>query len=192
MTLMNVDEREAYNKSEGKRTFADFCLFFVGGEVNKKSYWLWYQQPGCLSSFPFCEQLSIFFAKLLLFKLILFLRLRWRINILLCVWDVTKIFTTGTFPHVIFHVKANRFRCSKTIPKLNLGRPSNYRLLRQRFLWNLHGIRMVSIKPNTLKYFSIKRQQNFLRDAMLGLFPKKIFTVTSKIRLLFRIIAEWY
>ena len=35
MMLMNVDEREAYNKSEGKHTFADFCLFFVGGEVNK-------------------------------------------------------------------------------------------------------------------------------------------------------------
>ena len=53
---------------------------------------------------------------------------------------------------------------------------------------------MVSIKPNTLKHFIITRQQNFLRDAIFltlnGLFPKKIFTITSKIRLLFRIIAE--
>ena len=52
-------------------------------------------------SFPFCEQLSNFFAKLVLFKLMLFLRLRWRINILLCVKDVTKIFTTCTFAHVL-------------------------------------------------------------------------------------------
>ena len=31
----HADEREVYDKSEGKRTFADFCLFAVWREVNK-------------------------------------------------------------------------------------------------------------------------------------------------------------
>ena len=63
MMLMNVDEREAYNKSEGKHTFADFCLFFVGGEVNKNLIDSYINSRHVLSSFPFCEQLSIFFRQ---------------------------------------------------------------------------------------------------------------------------------
>ena len=31
----DADEREAYDKSEGKHTFADYCLFSVRREVNK-------------------------------------------------------------------------------------------------------------------------------------------------------------
>ena len=31
----HADKREAYDKSEGKRSFADFCLFVVRREVNK-------------------------------------------------------------------------------------------------------------------------------------------------------------
>ena len=75
-------------------------LYFLSG-VKLINILLTLISTALVSPFPFCEQLSIFFAKLFLFKLMLFLSLRRRINILLRVWDVRKIFTTGAFPHVL-------------------------------------------------------------------------------------------
>ena len=69
----DADERDAYDKREGKHTFADFCLFFCLFFADKYLTDPYINSRDVYPIFPFCEQLSIFFfAKLLLFKLVFF------------------------------------------------------------------------------------------------------------------------
>ena len=59
----DADEREAYEKGEGKHTFADFCLFFVRHEVDKYLIDPYINSRDVYPIFPFCEELSIFFSQ---------------------------------------------------------------------------------------------------------------------------------
>ena len=59
----DADERDAYDKSEGKHTFADFCLFFVRREVDKYLTDPYINSQDVYPIFPFCEQLSSFFFR---------------------------------------------------------------------------------------------------------------------------------
>ena len=102
------DPGKRYNKSAGKHTFADYCLFFVRGEINKYLIDSYINSRDVYHLFPlwaavYCVPSFIFFCLTPFVQTYVYFVPSMKINILLCVWKLLK-----------YLLQVHFRRCSKT------------------------------------------------------------------------------
>ena len=102
------DPGKRYNKSAGKHTFADYCLFFVRREINKYLIDSYINSRDVYHLFPlwaavYCVPSFIFFCLTPFVQTYIYFVPSMKINILLCVWKLLK-----------YLLQVHFRRCSKT------------------------------------------------------------------------------